>query len=131
MRIIYAALMAVFLAGGWGAPAAQAAGPSGNVWRLVTTHTVFFGSSVSVAQTPNFAVGTRRVQLLCTVACLIAFAASGTSGATQVTIVQALASTTHFLPANVIKEYIVSSGQVVAVLGLTATGTLYVSELSR
>lgn len=130
MKIIHAALMAVFLAV-WGIGPAQSAGPSGNIWRLITTHTVFFGSSASVSTTDAFATGTRRVQLQCTVACLFAFAASTASDATQARVAQALATTTHFLPANIIKEYIVSSGEVVVVLGLSTTGTLYVSELSR
>ena len=125
MRFIYAALMAAFLA--FPAQAAQ----QENVWRMITTHTVFFGSSTAVSTTDNFASGTRRVQLVCTADCLIAFAASPTIGTTEALVVVATAATTHFLPADVVKEYIVSGSQVVVVLGLSGLGTLYVTELSK
>ncbi len=123
MRFIYAVLMAAFLA--FPAQAGE------DVWRLVTTHTVGFGTSTAVSTTDPFATGTRRVQLVCNTACYIAFAASTSSDATQARVAAAFATTTHFLPANVIKEYIVSSGEVVVVLGLTAVGILYVTEISK
>lgn len=122
MKFIYAALIAAFLA--FPAQAAEQ-----NVWRLVTTHTLDFAGDI-VSTTDVFGAQIRRVQVVCTSACLFAFAVSN-SEITEALVAAAEASTTHFLPANVIKEYVVSPSMVVVAIQVSSSGILYVTELTK
>jgi len=69
----------------------------------------------------------RVIRTVCSTACFIAIGASNEAGNAP----EAVAATGTFMPANEPEYFAVSPGEVVAVIQVSATGTLYIQQMTK
>jgi len=96
----------------------------------VTNHTVTIASSSAGSVTPT-AQGIDNIRIVCTVACYVAIAASGEAVVAATPSGSGGAVTSVYMPANVPEVFRIGSRSKVAVLGVSAGGTLYMTEMSK
>jgi len=94
----------------------------------INNHIVSIGSASASSTTPT-AVGINVLRLVCTVNCYVAIAASGEAVyAATPTVVEV---TSQYLPANVPEYFRIGSRSKVAVIKVSSSGSLLITELSK